>query len=139
MAKRKKRWVYVPPRKAKPKVSEALKAELTEKVNTLIENKLKPWKLDFDSFSKERGWNYAVDMYTKWWRNYLYLCSKYRSPGPNAISEYFEIRFTRLEYIGGRQFNLAYMRHTGQWWEVYHDISLEESLKKIANEQTFWP
>ncbi len=28
-------------------------------------------------------------------------------------------------------------RYKGQLWEVYHDISLEESLKKIANEQTF--
>lgn len=139
MAKQKKEWVYIPPKKTKPKIPEALKGELTEKANALVESTLKPWKLDFDISAKEHGFNYVVDIYTKWWRNYFYFCSKYRSPGPNAISDYFESCFTRMEYVGGRRFNLAYMRHTGQWWTVYHDVPLGEGLKRIADEQIFWP
>jgi hypothetical protein len=34
----------------------------------LIETKLKPSKLDFDEAFEEKGFNYVVDMYTKWWR-----------------------------------------------------------------------
>src|SRR5208337_1865743 len=41
-----------------------------------------------------------------------YFCSTWRSPRSNAISEYFEISFARLEYAGGEKFNMAYMRHT---------------------------
>jgi hypothetical protein len=123
----------------KPKIHEALKAELTERANELIETKLKPWRLDFDKTFKEKGFNYVVDMYTTWWRSYLYFCSKYRCPGANAISEFFEARFTRMEYVGGRRFNLAYMRHTGRWCEVYDGLTVEECLETIEKEQIFWP
>ena len=47
-------------------------------------------------------------------------------PGPNAISPYFEARFARLEYLADDNYNLSYMRHTGQWWEIDRDLSLEE-------------
>ena len=55
MAKRKKGWIPAPPKKAKPKIPDSLKAELTEKANELIETKFKPWKLDFDKSFKENG------------------------------------------------------------------------------------
>jgi hypothetical protein len=112
----------------KPEIPEALKAELTEKANELIETKLKPWKLDFDKAFKEKGFNYVLDMYTTWWRSYLYFCSKYRCPGPNAINEFFEARFARMEYVGYRRFNLAYMRHTGRWWEVYEGLTYDGGM-----------
>lgn len=139
MAKRKKILVYTSPKKAKPRVPDALKAELTEKANELIETTFKAYRLELDKSAKEHGWNYVVEMYTKWWRNYFYFCSKYHCPSPRAISEYFEDPFTRMEYIGGREFNLSYKRHTGQWWEVYQELTLEECLETIENQQIFWP
>jgi hypothetical protein len=139
MARRKKIWLPSSPTKPEPRIPEALKAVLTEKANVLIETKLKPWKLDLDKAFKEKGFNYVVDVYTTWWRSYFYFCSRYRCPGPNAINEYFEARFTRMKYVGDRLFNLAYMRHTGQWWEVYEGLTLEECLETIEREQIFWP
>jgi hypothetical protein len=56
-------------------------------------------------------------MYPKWHGGYLYLCSKYRCPAENRISEFFEDRFARLEYVEENRFNLSFKRHTGQWWE----------------------
>ena len=44
-----------------------------------------------------------------------------------------------MEYVGGRRFNLAYMRHTEKWWEVYQGLTLEESLETIEKEELFWP
>ena len=139
MVRRKKVWTYNPPRKPKPKVPEGIKAELTQKAEELIESKFKPWRFEMDKGMKEKGFNYVVDMYTKWWRSYFYFGSRYHCPKPNAISEYFEDHFTRMEYVGDGKFNLAYMRHTGQWWEVYRGLTLEEALKTIEEEQLFWP
>ena len=139
MAKRKKRWLPSPQKRPKPKVPDALKAELTQKANGLVETTLKPQKLQIDASAKEHGFNYVVDVYTTWWRNYFYFCSKYRSPSPRALSEHFEVRFTRMEYVGDRRFNLAYMRHTEKWWEVYQGLTLETSLDTIEKEQLFWP
>jgi hypothetical protein len=47
------------------------------------------------------------------------------------ISEFFETRFVRLEYAGNREFNVAYMRHTGQWWEILQGLTLEECFDEI--------
>ena len=66
--------------------------------------------------------NYLVDITTKWYRSYFYFCSRYACPGPYALSPFFEDKFARMEYIGDGPFNLAYMRHTGQWFDALHRV-----------------
>jgi len=61
------------------------------------------------------------------------------SPGPHAIAPFFEVGFARMEYIGDHQFNLSYMRHTEQWWEIYTELSLDECLAAIREEPHFIP
>jgi len=127
---RQKTWVYSPP---KPKVPDAVKVELRAKAMALINDILKPEHIKPPP--KNAKWNYIVDLYTKWHRNYLYFCAKYTCPGPNAMSPYFETGFARLEYAGsvGRKsrFNLSYMHHTGKWWEIGYGLSLEQCLAEI--------
>ncbi len=89
--------------------------------------------------AKEHGFNYVVDIYTTWRGRYFYFCAKYRDPREKATQEYFEVRTTRLEYTGSRRFSLAYMRHTGKWFEVFPALSLEECLETIEQEELFWP
>ena len=93
--KTKKQWVYAP---GKPTVPDEIKAEVQKKADSLSETFLKP------NFIKpppaDTQWNYIVDIYTKWYRNYLYFCSKYHCPDPTAITDYFEAKFARLEYVG---------------------------------------
>jgi hypothetical protein len=49
-------------------------------------------------------------------------------------------RDEREKKIGKKKyFTLAYMRHTGQWWEVYQGLTVEEYFETIVNQQTFWP
>jgi len=136
MAKRQKMWVYSPPKPPKPKVPESIKEEVERKGNELVESTLKP---KIKPPSKDQRFNYLVDIYTKWYRNYFYFCGKYCSPGPNALSHYFELKFARMEYVGGNRFNLSYMRHTGKWWEIYEGLSLTECLKAIRDEPHFMP
>ena len=87
----------------------------------------------------DERFNYIVDLYSRWYRNYFYFCSKYACPGPNAISLYFEAKFARLEYVGYDRFHLAFMRHTGKWCEIYINVSLDECLAAIRDEPHFLP
>jgi hypothetical protein len=129
MASRKKKtWVYSPPRKSKPKVPENLKQELYEKGNKIVEEIFKPEYLE--PVPENLTLNHLVDIYTKWYRNSFYFCSEYKCP-PEAISSSFESKFARMEYLGDNKFELSYMRHTGKWWPLQTG-SMEECLKNIS-------
>lgn len=122
---------------ARPEVPDNIKRELTEQANAFLERKFRPG-INKESAEKH-GFNYIVDLYTKWWSNYFYLCAKYRRPQPGAQEEFFDVRTTRLEYTGNGRFNLAYMRHTGRWHEVFQGLTIDESLDTIEEQEVFWP
>lgn len=130
-------WVWSPPKQPKLKVPDAVKAKVEAKANDLIETVLRPNHIK--PFCGDERFNYIVDIYSKWYRNYFYFCARYACPGPNAISPFFESKFARMEYIGNEHFNLSYMRHTEQWWEIYTDLSIDECLKAIREEPHFLP
>lgn len=137
MPKARKMWVYSPPKPAKPPVPAALKAEVERQANALVETALKPAFIAPPPADPQ--FNYLVDIFTKWYRGYFYFCTTYNSPGPYAISPSFESKFARLEYAGGDRFNLAFMRHTGQWVELYQDRTLAECLATIRDDPFFHP
>jgi hypothetical protein len=107
------------------------------KADELVESVLKPQNIKPPPENAQL--NYLVDIYTKWYRNYFYFCATYHSPGPNAISPEFEIKFARLEYVAKDCYNLAYMRYTGQWWELYQALSLDQCFSAIQDEPHFRP
>ena len=127
-------WVYSPP---KPKVPVWLKAEISARAAEIIETRLKPDNIKPPP--KDARFNYLVDIFTKWRRNFFYFCGTYHCPGPKALTPSFEIRFARMEYTGDEKFNLAYMRHTGQWWEILTDLSLDECLQAVVEGGHFMP
>ena len=137
MAPRQKRWLYSPPRPTKPKVPDSVKAGVEARARELIETVLKPAHLKPPPEDSNR--NYLVDIYAKWYRNYFYFCSRYCCPGPGAISPDFEAKFARLEYVDRDRYHLSYMRYTGQWWEIFWDLSLAECLDAIRDEPHFLP
>lgn len=137
MTKPRKTWMYTP---TKPKASEvpaALKADVEAKARRLIDEELKPKYLkpppDDDRF------NYIADLYGRWYRCYFYFCARYNSPGPNAIAPSFEAKFARMEYARGGRFNLAFMRYTGQWIELFQDLSFDDCLSEIRDNPMFQP
>jgi hypothetical protein len=133
----KKTWMFAPPKPARPKIPDELKWEVQKKADLFVESYLKP------NFvlppPKDTQWNYIVDIYTKWHQRFFYFCAKFRCPAENCISEFFETRFTRLEYAGDRKFNVAFMRHTGQWHEILAGLTLEECLEEIREQEMLHP
>jgi hypothetical protein len=132
-----KRWVLSPKSTPKPKVSDAVKKHVQERCDTFVETKLKPRHIQTPP--DDARFNYIVDLYNLWYRNFFYFCAKYRCPSDNCISEFFEVRYTRLEYTAKDTYTIAYMRHTGKWQVVYTDLSLEECISTIHNEEIFYP
>jgi hypothetical protein len=133
MAKKQpKRWVYAPPKPPKAKVPEAVKADVEAKARALIETILKPKSVK--PAPKDRRRNYIIDVGTKWFRSYFYFFSTYACPGPNALSPTFESKFARMECVGDRRFNLSFLRHTGQWLELFRGLTLDECLASIQND-----
>jgi len=129
------KWTWAPdPRKVKMPVHLKLKVEL--EMDELIEDVLR--KKHLKPLPKDKETNYVVDLYTKRQRQYFYFCAKYRARSKNRMADYFEIRFARLEYTAGG-YNLAYMRHTGKWWEIYRGLTLKNALQTVASEVHFEP
>jgi hypothetical protein len=138
MAKKKaRRWVWVPKKPPKPRVPEALKAEVETKGRALVEGFFKPKFIE--PRPKDPRWNFIVDIGSRWYRSFFYFYSVYECPGPNALEPSFESPFARMEYVGGDRFNLAYMRHTGKWWELFQGLTVDESLKTIREMGHFQP
>lgn len=131
-----KTWVYAPAKPPKPKVPDDLKAEVAERAEKLIEE-LKP--LHIKEPPEGHQFNHIVDLYTKWYRSYFYFCSKYACPGPTAMFPFFESCFARMEYVGDRRFNLAYMRHTGEWLELQQGLTIDECMKAVKDDGFYNP
>ena len=137
MASKRKIWMPASEKRTKPKVPDSLKRILQEKADEIIETTLKPKHIKAPN--PDNDFNYLVDIYSKWYRNYFYFCAKYNCPSPRAISPSFETKFARMEYIGNERFNLSYMRHTGKWWEIYQELTMLECFQHIIEEPYFHP
>ncbi len=133
--KQQKMWVYSPGKPKPAGVPETLKIEVARKAQELVETVLKPRYVQ--PAPEEPQFNYIVDVYTRWYRQFFYFCAKYCVAGPNAIQPYFESIFARLDYVGDNRFNLSFQRHTGQWVTIYTDLSLDECLAAVKDDPWF--
>jgi hypothetical protein len=137
MTKGQRTWSRRSPKLVKPVIPEDVKADVDKKAQELVETVLKPAHIKPPL--KGHQFNYIVDIYTKWYRNYLYFRAKYAVPGPTAISPSFEAKFARLEYVGHNRFNLSFMRHTEQWEEIGEGLSLSQCLAAVKDDPLFYP
>lgn len=132
----KKYWIKTPSRATKPKVPEATKQRVKQQFDQMIETELKPRCIQPPP---EHDFNYLVDIFSKWYRNYFYICGTYNCPSPHAIAPSFEAKFCRFEYVGNDRFDVAYMRHTGQFWEIAQGLTLDECLEEMRKNPILQP
>ena len=114
-----------------------IQQEVERRAQAWIDSKLKPRYIPLPP--KKAEFNYLVDISCKWRGPFFYFCSKYCSTGPRALSPFFDSSFARLQYTAEDQFNLAYFRHTGRWWEIAELLSLNECLSRIEEGGLFTP
>ncbi len=89
-----KSWISSPGSGSKAKVSEALKAEVTQRATVLVDTTLKPARIVPPE--PDMQFNYIVDLYGNWRGNYFYFGSTWRCPTPDCLSEFFDAKFARL-------------------------------------------
>ena len=135
MKKHAKYWGISPVKSGEIKPSEADKQIVTEYFQSLVE----AFKAEFISKNPNKEYRYLVDIYSKWYQSYFYLCEKQESENPNRIVDEFEIKTVRLKYTGKNQFDFAYFRHTGQWHLVARGLTMEECREMILSNPVFQP
>jgi hypothetical protein len=67
------------------------------------------------------------------------MCQFKCPPKPEYIAPGFETGLARLTYKSPDSFDLAYFRHTGQWFTVLYDISLSDCLERVKSDPIFSP
>jgi hypothetical protein len=137
VAKQRKTWVYSPGLDPRAKASDALKGEVERKANELIGTALTPKYVQPPP--KNPKFNYVTGLSTRWNGRFFYFVATYACPFPDAISPTFEVNFARLEHTPLGRFNLAYMRHTGKWHQLFTGLTLDECLKSVRDDPWFQP
>jgi hypothetical protein len=84
--------------------------------------------------------NQATDVFSKWRGSYFYVMCYYKCPKrPERIAEGFETGLARLAYKSPDCYDVAYFRHTGQWFTFLFDLTLEQALDEVQKNSLFMP
>ena len=87
--------------------------------------------------------NYPVDIFGKRRGSTYSFITRYRSGFPGNTGEEFDSAFTRLDHaaevLRETRFHVMWHRHTGQWFRLYHAVSLDEALHLIDTEGLLQP
>ena len=81
--------------------------------------------------------NYIVDVSVRWHGAYLIFTSKRASPGPNAMSPFFEKSFARFGYFGKDNWSVWARRHNDQWMDLDLRLTLEGVFVEMTNNPWF--
>ena len=134
-----KGWVFVgnTPAGRTKKPTEAVK----QKVNILMEPFIKKLNEEcIHPIPEPQEWNHRINIYGKWYRNFYYLYETFKCPPDKGYrKEKFDVGLVRMRYVGNEKFDLAYFRHTGEWWDLpqSQDLTVEEAMKAIENDPWF--
>jgi hypothetical protein len=116
------------PPKPNSAFSEAEKARVTAACEHLIAEFMKP---RFLPEIQPTQFNYPVDIFGKWRGAQYRFIQRYRSGFPDNLGEEFDAPFARLDWISRDRFDLQWHRHTGQWWRLYSELTLDEAVQTI--------
>lgn len=117
--------------------SEPEKQAIGQACDRFIKDVLKP---RFLPEIRPTQFNYPVDIFGKWHGRRYRFIQRFRGDRPgNEPAFEFDRPFARIEYVGPDRFDLAYFRHTGQWWTLLRGISLAEALSILETDGIFHP
>ena len=87
--------------------------------------------------------NYPVDLHGRWrGRSYSFLTAIGSGFAEN-LGEEFDAPFVRLDHVEEKLdrllFDVMWPRHTGRFWPLRSDVTLEEAFAIIEEEGLLWP
>lgn len=130
-----KSWVSSPKKVSKAELSESYKISIQNYFQPLVDE----FKRQYIKKNPNKEFNYLIDIYSKWYQNYFYLCEKFKSEHPDRLVDEFEEKFVRMKFTGVNQFEFAYFRHTGQWFLVADGLTMEDCRDMILSNPNFQP
>ena len=117
---------------------EALKREVETKANALVESVLKPKHVQPPP--EDPQFNYIEDIATKWVRSYFYFYAHYIArPAPMRMVPSFEAQVRPPDIPRRRALQPGSQRHTGEWMEIFPDLTLDECLAAVRDDPWFQP
>jgi hypothetical protein len=124
------------PRKLNAGISAAEKGHITEARERLIDEVLKP---RFLPSIRPTQFNYPVDILGKWRGAQYRFIQRYRSGFPENLGEEFDAPFARLDRIGLDRFDIQWHRHTGEWFRLYHGLTLVKAIEALTSDGLLHP
>lgn len=128
-------WAYSPAKDPATRPSAPIREEVDRKAKELIESTLA------EKFIRpapaDPRFNYVIGLSTKWRGRFFYLVLTYACPPPDALSPTFDHNLARLEHAADHRFNLAFLRHTGEWCTLLTGATLDECLASVRDDPWF--
>ncbi len=131
----KRGWVHIQEKAAKKKVTDEIKEKITNFFNPLVEE----YREQIKNIVPNKEYPYAIEVYTKWVQSYFYFGCVLKLDFENRIADKVDDKFARLEFVDNNLFNIAYKRHTGSWFQIATNLSLEEALVCLRNDPMLQP
>ena len=127
-------WMKRAARPVQP--DDAEKQAIIAACEAFIRDVLKP---HFLPSIKPTEWNYVIDICGAWAGGRYRFMQRYRSGMEHNRGEEFDAPFTRIDRIGRDQFDIYWMRHTGQWWRLHSGVTLTEALRILETDGVLHP
>ena len=118
------------------KATEAEKQEIIGACEAFICGVLKP---RFLPEIRPTKWNYVVDIHGVWAAGRYRFIQRYRSGMADNTGEEFDAPFARINRMGPDNFDIYWMRHTGQWWRLHTGVTLAEALHILETDGILHP
>jgi hypothetical protein len=127
MRGRRRTWQLAKPKpRRKPRVPDDVREALDAQAAVLVAN----LKKRFRKPAKNRPFNWADDLFTRWHRDAFYFVVVMRTPHEHPPT--FETHAARMEHAGGGMFDVAVPMRRG-WNTIRRKALPEECLKEISD------
>jgi len=134
MAKTRRVWMRV------RHLSREEKDDIAAACRRFIDERLRP---RFLPEIRPTEFNYPVDLHGRWRGRSFSFLTRHRSGFAENLGEEFDAPFARLDHDEERLdrivFDVMWPRHTGRFWPLRSDVTLEEAFAIIAEEGLLWP
>lgn len=135
-ARAKRQWVWAPKPERPALPNETEKASIIAACEHLIAT---VWKPKFLPEVKPTPFNYMIDIHGDWRAGRYRFMKRYRSGMEHNTGFEFDAPFARLDRMGPKRFDIYWMRHTGQWWHLHRDLTLDDALRTLEEDPVVQP